>query len=237
VLLVASNALPLAADRRIGSASGKATSPRKNRVWGFCRRPSGRRRAKRPQVAETASGCRVCDYKTVSGRGLWPSRDPIGEAGGINLYGYVLNDPINLWDSLGDSPNGSRGRAFIRAQVKDPAKQAALLNDFNKTWNESQPYGYLGPATLVGTLAATEAAAVVAKDVKVDGPKMNKDGITGRLCQLRYRNTPLLRLDYHKLPGPLKDPVLHLNIGPWDGPNSIHIPIQWNPGSWMTPPY
>jgi RHS repeat-associated protein len=33
--------------------------------------------------------------------GRWISRDPIGEAGGTNLYGYVGNDPINLWDPLG----------------------------------------------------------------------------------------------------------------------------------------
>jgi len=29
------------------------------------------------------------------------SRDPIAEKGGLNLYGYVLNDPVNLWDPLG----------------------------------------------------------------------------------------------------------------------------------------
>jgi len=209
----------------------------KTRVGGFCRRPASRAPVFGLQTTKPRRVALATATKTASGPSQWLSRDPIEEEGGINLYGYVLNDPVNLWDSLGDSPNGSRGRAFIRAQVRDPARQAALLNDFNRTWDESQSYGYLGPATLVGTLAATEAAAVVAKDVKVDGPKMNKDGITGRLCQLRYRNTPLLRLDYHKLPGPLKDPVLHLNIGPWDGPNSIHIPIQWNPGSWMTPPH
>ncbi len=33
--------------------------------------------------------------------GRWPSRDPIEEQGGINLYGMVGNDPVNQWDYLG----------------------------------------------------------------------------------------------------------------------------------------
>jgi RHS repeat-associated protein len=35
---------------------------------------------------------------------LWSSRDPIGEAGGINLYGYVENYPVNYWDPYGLDP-------------------------------------------------------------------------------------------------------------------------------------
>ena len=31
----------------------------------------------------------------------WLSPDPIGETGGLNLYGYVLGNPINAWDPLG----------------------------------------------------------------------------------------------------------------------------------------
>ncbi len=38
-------------------------------------------------------------YDPVTGR--WPSRDPIGEAGGLNLYGMVGNNPVNYWDYLG----------------------------------------------------------------------------------------------------------------------------------------
>ena len=46
----------------------------------------------------------VTDYQyryldPVTGR--WLSRDPIEEEGGINLYGFVENDGINLWDYLG----------------------------------------------------------------------------------------------------------------------------------------
>jgi RHS repeat-associated protein len=38
-------------------------------------------------------------YDPFSGR--WPSRDPIEEKGGINLYGMVENDAVNQWDLLG----------------------------------------------------------------------------------------------------------------------------------------
>jgi len=38
-------------------------------------------------------------YDPVTGR--WPSRDPIEEKGGLNLYGFVGNDGVNAWDLLG----------------------------------------------------------------------------------------------------------------------------------------
>ena len=38
-------------------------------------------------------------YDPVTGR--WPSRDPIEEDGGMNLYSFTNNNGINLWDILG----------------------------------------------------------------------------------------------------------------------------------------
>ena len=38
-------------------------------------------------------------YDSTNGR--WPSKDPIEEEGGINLYGFVNNDSVNRWDYLG----------------------------------------------------------------------------------------------------------------------------------------
>jgi RHS repeat-associated protein len=41
-------------------------------------------------------------YDPVTGR--WPSRDPIGERGGYNLYGFVFNSPKEFLDILGGKP-------------------------------------------------------------------------------------------------------------------------------------
>ena len=50
-----------------------------------------------PKVSVAYYGYRY--YDPVTGR--WPSRDPIGEKGGINLYGFVGNDGVNNSDLHG----------------------------------------------------------------------------------------------------------------------------------------
>jgi uncharacterized protein RhaS with RHS repeats len=56
---------------------------------------SPRLRAFRPVVMYY--GYRWYDPET----GRWPSRDPIEEDGGMNLYGFVGNNGVNWWDLLG----------------------------------------------------------------------------------------------------------------------------------------
>jgi hypothetical protein len=46
-------------------------------------------------------GSRACAYKTVSGRHEWPNKDPMGERGGANLYGFDENDAVNKADADG----------------------------------------------------------------------------------------------------------------------------------------
>lgn len=44
--------------------------------------------------------------------GRWLQPDPIGQEGGVNLYAYVGNDPLNLTDPLGLSPSELGSGAF-----------------------------------------------------------------------------------------------------------------------------
>ena len=62
-------------------------------------------------------------YNPSSGR--WLSRDPIGENGGINLYGYVYNSPVNYIDRLGLS---ARDVALIQSLF---AHSLENMNDRN----------------------------------------------------------------------------------------------------------
>ncbi|HOX60210.1 MAG TPA: RHS repeat-associated core domain-containing protein, partial [Verrucomicrobiota bacterium] len=58
--------------------------------------------------------------------GTWLSRDPIEEQGGVNLFGFVANNPIDNYDLLGLFDTGSQGRtdavkkrATVRADLKN----------------------------------------------------------------------------------------------------------------------
>ena len=73
----------------------------KNRVWKFF--PESENRV---GENDTFAQCSRLENPlvvtiTASDHPLWPNRDPIGEWGGLNLYGFLDNDPVGLWDFLG----------------------------------------------------------------------------------------------------------------------------------------
>ena len=49
----------------------------------------------------------------VFSRLSWLSRDPIAESGGLNLYNFVANNPVNYWDNLGLERNVGPQPNFI----------------------------------------------------------------------------------------------------------------------------
>jgi len=86
-----------------GPASERRDVTGKDRVWDFFRfstetHPANRRQPAQPRrkIGPTATKC-------ASGIPYWPSRDPIEEDGGVNLYGFVGNDGVDKQDYLGQS--------------------------------------------------------------------------------------------------------------------------------------
>jgi len=60
-------------------------------------------------------GFRYYDPET----GRWPSRDPIEEQGGLNLYVMVENDAVNLWDLLGMIKEGDSCSSLWEVTTED----------------------------------------------------------------------------------------------------------------------
>ena len=87
-----------------------------------------------PAAMTTASGVTVYGYRYYDPEtGRWLSRDPIEERGGLNLYEFVGNAPVNDSDYLGRGPNrekNARKRAKSkreREERKQARKEAARL--------------------------------------------------------------------------------------------------------------
>jgi len=101
----------------------KTPSPSGN-LSASARKIGSKNRRSRPRVAYY--GYRYYDPKT----GRWPSRDPIGEEGGFNLYGFVGNDGICGIDYLGT-------KECAPPNFKDPKEVEKCNLAGNLKWRQS----------------------------------------------------------------------------------------------------
>ena len=74
-------------------------------------------------------------YDPLTGR--WPSRDPIGEKGGSNLYGFVGNDGINLCDLLGLIVTVERNEGSGQRRSEENGVPQGISNFITNQWGDS----------------------------------------------------------------------------------------------------
>ncbi len=83
-------AVNLAATQAADAANPLAAAVERNE-WGFSTKP-----------ADSETGLLYYGYRYYNpATGRWPSRDPIGEEGGVNLYGFIENNAITSFDLNG----------------------------------------------------------------------------------------------------------------------------------------
>jgi len=70
-------------------------------------------------------------YDPLTGR--WPSRDPIEESGGLNLYGFVGNNGVGKWDHLGYEANWQNTGGWSLGQTWKPLGFLDALVGFKTT--------------------------------------------------------------------------------------------------------
>ena len=88
-------------------------------------------------------------YSPSLGRFL--NRDPIGEEGGVNLYAFVENDPVNGWDRLGleeacDPADYSAGLCDDDGQNIDDDEDIEELEEYEVIGKRRKPRKWRGPS-------------------------------------------------------------------------------------------
>ncbi len=110
-------------------------------------------------------------FDPVTGR--WPSRDPIGERGGVNMYGFVYNGPFGWIDVLGREPKP------CEADLKDnPAPGGETTPTTNcLAYACNRPHGPNTPKGLDGGVKnCAELMKLIKGDPELDVIDIPEDG-------------------------------------------------------------
>ena len=148
-------------------------------------------------------------YDPLTGR--WPSRDPIEEQGGINLYGFVRNNGVNRWDLLGRyslNPDATKG-----PDASEVTRIENSLERISKRMDE-----------LLGQIKDLKNCLAIQGDSKGAGAELDKFEDTATKIKEAIKSNRELELEEDDLGtgdqaitttfGGILDPILNLNINP-----------------------
>jgi RHS repeat-associated protein len=109
----------------------------------------------------------------------WPNRDPIEEEGGLNLYAFVANTPLNWWDYLGQiSPSINRDGTITFPERPD--RYQCVGGYQCPPQNSSQNNSGSGNSSLLPDFSV---ANIKAKGgIKVSGCGIYGPGIGAKVC-------------------------------------------------------
>jgi RHS repeat-associated protein len=113
------------------------------------------------------------DYDAETGR--WTAKDPIGfRGGGTNLYGYVLNDPVNGIDPEGLKGKGTPGKRILAAGAEEALKLGATCAFYGAMGTPEA--GGLGavPMAIIGATVGFTKGAVEQTFMEVTGLEQKK---------------------------------------------------------------
>ncbi|MDD5263077.1 MAG: hypothetical protein PHD76_14635 [Methylacidiphilales bacterium] len=115
------------------------------------------------------SGLTLAPYRAYDANlGRWLSRDPIEEEGGINLYGYVANNPLRWIDPFGlqFGPMPFPGSPTFNAQMQQQEKIAQDTKAFVEAGKNAAIITSAVPLVPLAVAAAVEGGPVVGAAVR-----------------------------------------------------------------------
>ena len=159
-------------------APEKCDPTAKNRVWGFFGESPETSRQNSPQSLQPRRANRPTTTKIASGRTHWPSRDPIEERGGINLYGMVGNDAMGNVDILGLLIKDSVYQFMVSVTLVD---ETAIFSRKRTVWSPgvapSKPVGISGSYRTYHDKTEADLKFTVERGIEIDFNKEDLEDI------------------------------------------------------------